>query len=220
MGFHVLIDIVGSAILGGILLVTLMNMKSANVQNNYKYSDRQTLQYSLVSFTEMVDNDLKQIGYANDSSYSNPIITATPTQLVFSTSIKPDAVHNPDGNKDQISYVYTDLDTRTANPSDTMLTRTVTSSDVNFNQSEATITPILGLVSFRFTYKNSAGTIVNLTSGSSQLDRNSIYSIQLDITMQSTGVYYDPNKVASDQYNQESVRWRRVFYPFKKRNDR
>lgn len=217
MGFHVILDILGSAVIGGILLMTLLNMKAANTENTLRYYGHKVLQSNLIVLTEMLDNDFKQIGYANDSSYSNPISFATRTGIKFKTSIKPNKTCNPDGAMDFIEYSFSGTDNNTPNPNDIKLTRVITSSDPNFAQSGAISQQSYGLTGFTFTYRDINGNFLDLNSTSSQLLRNAIYSIQLDITMQSTAIYFRAKVDSIDQYNQESVTWRRIFYPNKSR---
>lgn len=201
MGFQVLIDILGSAIIGGILLLTLLDMKAANTENTYRYSGNQILQSNLISLTEMLDNDFKQIGFGRDSSWSNRLVIASKNRLRFFTD------YDANGVKDYIEYNFSGADNTTPNPNDLVLSRIVNGVTTNYS---------FGVVNFDFIYRNiSGGTVTNTTT---QNDRNSINSIQIDVKMQSTYIFKRSD--VSDpvyEYNKETEAWRRLYFPYKSR---
>ena len=63
MGFSSLIDILGSTIVGGLLLMILLRMNDASVENNYLYSGEKIVQQNLVEVVKLIEYDFRKIGY-------------------------------------------------------------------------------------------------------------------------------------------------------------
>ncbi len=68
MGAAALMDIVGSMIIGGILLLTLFKMNDNATQNTYNFSGELTLQENLVATSEVLEYDFRKIGYCENPS--------------------------------------------------------------------------------------------------------------------------------------------------------
>ena len=66
MGFSTLLDIIGSAIIGGLLLMILFRMNDTAVQNNYDMNGEKIVQQNLVDLVELIEYDFRKIGYCAD----------------------------------------------------------------------------------------------------------------------------------------------------------
>ncbi|KAF0210567.1 MAG: hypothetical protein FD178_3609, partial [Ignavibacteria bacterium] len=66
MGFSTLIDILGSTIVGGMLLMILFRLNEAATQNTYNYGADLIVQQSLVEVVQLLEYDFKKVGYCRD----------------------------------------------------------------------------------------------------------------------------------------------------------
>jgi len=66
MGFSSLIDILGSIVIGGLLLMILLRMNETATQNTYEYNGELTVQQNLVSTVQLIEYDFRKIGYCAD----------------------------------------------------------------------------------------------------------------------------------------------------------
>ena len=73
MGAATILDILGSTIVGGLLLFILFNMNNNATQNTYNFSGELILQQNLVTTVEVLEYDFRKIGYCE-----NPCILPHP----------------------------------------------------------------------------------------------------------------------------------------------
>ena len=78
MGVSTILDIVGSMIVGGILLLTLFRMNSNATQNTYNFSGELTVQENLVTTVEVLEYDFRKIGYCE-----NPFNIPNPSRAIL-----------------------------------------------------------------------------------------------------------------------------------------
>jgi hypothetical protein len=83
MGYSTLLDIVGSIIIGGLLLITLLTTNSSAVQNTYTYGGDVAVQQGLNSLASTMESDFNRIGYLLDPK---ELITGTPVIISADTS--------------------------------------------------------------------------------------------------------------------------------------
>ncbi len=111
MGFSTIIDILGSSIIGGMLLVLLFTTVESSTKNQYFFSGEVRTQAAMIAVTEILDFDFKRIGYCADLSVvrlresENNIEEATPNTIRFVTDL-PVTVDSIAGDKilDRIRY--------------------------------------------------------------------------------------------------------------------
>jgi len=125
MGFSTIIDILGSMIVGAMLMLILFRMNDASVENVYNYGGELILQQNLAVTAQVLEHDFRKIGYCADW-----IKVADPTKYVLladSNKIKFITDYNSDGNLDSIFYYLgpTSELSMTANPRDRFLYRVV-----------------------------------------------------------------------------------------------
>jgi len=200
MGTSVILDVVGSMIIGGILLLTLFRMNDNATRNTYNFSGELIVQQNLVTSVEVLEYDFRKIGYCEDPSQlphpeSDAILYADTSKIIFLTDIMEPPYGDPhgDGILDTVQYFLGPADlTSTPNPNDRILYRIV--------NNEAIRGINLGITKFRIRYYRDS----LLASGSTTLaeilpsDLPKIYvpgtptgitAMQIDIQVENTASY-------------------------------
>jgi hypothetical protein len=204
MGFSTLIDILGSSLIGGIILMILFRMNDASVESHYLSSGELIVQSNLVEIVELLEHDLRKIGYCEDwekiPQPSEAIIEATDTSISFLTDVAVSkAVQTGDGNVDILKYWIgkpTDSEVaNTPNPKDRMLYRQV--------NSDTPLSANLGLTQFKLRYFNALGNEITTMPSAPPLG---IITMQIDITVENTAAYGD--MAEKDVYSKD----RSAFY--------
>jgi type II secretory pathway component PulJ len=177
MGFSTLLDILGSTIAGGMLLMILFRLNDAAVQNSYNYTADLIVQQNLVEVITLLEYDFKKIGYCKDWTKipdpSKAIIYADSTDIKFLTDV------DNNGVVDTMRYYVGQPSalTDTPNPRDRMLYRVVN------NATPASAN--LGVTQFHLRYFDALQQELSLPiSNFSQ-----IQTIQLNITVESSYSY-------------------------------
>jgi hypothetical protein len=166
-----IIDLIGAAVIAGIVMVGIANLNIYSSQIQFKSNSDLTLQENAKTISDILDNDLRKIGYGYSGT---SIITASPQEIKFYGDIDSNNV------VDQVEYVLSDSTdvSYTENPSDRILLRIV-----NGDTSKG---PSLGITKLKFTYRNMSG---NVTTA---LD--SIKYIKAEIWVQSPTKVYENNE--------------------------
>jgi hypothetical protein len=132
MGAAALMDVIGSAIIGGFLLLTLFRMNNNATMNTYNFSGELTLQENLVATIEVLEFDFRKIGYCENplalpKPEENAILYADTSEIIFLTDITGPDLTPGDGILDTMRYYLgpTSELAGTPNPNDRMLYRTV-----------------------------------------------------------------------------------------------
>ncbi|MHB1686348.1 MAG: hypothetical protein ACYCVH_03110 [Ignavibacteriaceae bacterium] len=177
MGYTTIIDIIGSVIAGGILLLILTRTNASAVENSYDNSSDLAVQQSLTNIVQILEYDFRKVGYCED--YKK---IPDPTQAILSadsTSIKFIADINNDGSLDTVYYRLgpTSELTSTPNPNDRFLYRTV-------SDSAASNTKMI-VTQFNLLYFDGLGNQISfpITTPSA------ISSMQITITVQNAEAY-------------------------------
>jgi hypothetical protein len=154
MGAAVLIDIVGSVVIGGFLLLTLFRMNENSTRNTFNFSGELIVQENLVATIEVLEYDFRKIGYCEDPTAlpfpgRDAILYADTSEIKFLTDLMvppypPDDLQG-DGTVDTIEYYLgpTSELAGTPNPYDRMLYRIVNGVPTGVN---------LGITYFRVRY--------------------------------------------------------------------
>lgn len=66
MGFSTLLDIIGSMIIGGILLSITMRLNDAATEKTYNNSGELSMQQNLATVAQILEKDFRKIGYCSD----------------------------------------------------------------------------------------------------------------------------------------------------------
>ena len=169
MGFSTILDILGSMLIGGTLLMIMFRLNNAAVENSYNNSEDLILQENLTNVVGILESDLRRMGYCQD--WSN--LPADSSHIKFLADI------DNNGSVDTVDYYVgpTSELTQTPNPNDRYLYRVA----------GGTADPItkFDVVEFNLLYFNTFGdTLSSPVSVPSQ-----IASIQVNIRIENAEAY-------------------------------
>jgi hypothetical protein len=179
MGAQVIIDIVGSFILFGWLLLTTIRMGVANSENMQTYGGELLVQENLVEVTKLLEYDFRKIGFCMEPNRipdpTRAIVLADSTRLKFLTDVDLTG-SGPDGIVDSIYYFLGPVSelSSTMNPRDRLLYRVVNGETPKGSN--------LGVTSFRFRYFDSMGNEIGLPITGNDLQR--IQTIQISLIVE------------------------------------
>ena len=115
MGSQVIIDIIGSMILFGWLLLTGLRVSTANAENMQTYGGELLVQENLVEVTKLLEYDFRKIGFClepnNIPDPTKAIVLADSTRIKFLSDVDLTGT-GPDGT---ISTASTTTSVRPAN---------------------------------------------------------------------------------------------------------
>ena len=195
MGFSTLIDILGSTLIGGMLLLILLRLNDSAVANSFYYSGELIIQKNLVEVVKLLEFDLRKIGYCADwTALPNPaksIIAVDTNSITYLTDLPTTTKPNGDGIVDTLRYYLgpTSELLSTANPNDRMLYRKVNSnSPLGAN---------LGVTKFEFKFYNTFGNEIPFPI----TIPGEIQSMQIDLAIEDVAAY-------DNQYRR--VFWRQI----------
>jgi len=188
MGFSTIIDIVGSIIIGGILLILLMRINEAVVEGTYNNTQELILQQNLATSALIIENDFRRIGYCQNYNLiptTDAIISATDSSISFRTDV------NNAGIVNTLQY-YTgpasEL-TSTPNPRDRFLYRVI--------DGETPVGVNLGVTQFRLVYFDQLGDSLPFPI----TDPSTIGSMEINLAVENVAGY-------DEQYS--SAFWRQI----------
>lgn len=147
MGYTTILDILGAAVIGGILLINLLKVNGSLVENESIYSHDKNLQLDLVIAATVIERDFSLLGYVrnvNQVGLNQNIFAGDSTSITFRSDI------DNNGVIDTIRYFISDTSalSHTPNPRDMILYRK-TNSDFPFVLAN-------NITRFRLTYLNTS----------------------------------------------------------------
>ncbi len=177
MGFSTLLDILGSTIVGGLLLMILLKLNDASVQNTFTFGGDLIVQQNLVSVVDLIEYDFRKIGYCKDwkkiPDPSKSIIAADTSSITYLTD------DDNDGIVDTMHY-YTGTTSEllaTPNTKDRLLYRVL--------NSDAPKSANMGITQFKLTYFDALGNKLPFPI----TVPSAIYTMQIDITVENSSAY-------------------------------
>jgi hypothetical protein len=177
MGFSDMIDLAGSMLIGGLMMLLIFRMSDSAAENVYNNGGELILQRNLAATAEVLEADFRKIGYCSDWSKipdpSKSILQADSTSIKFLTDV------DSDGDVDTMQYFAgspSDL-VQTANPRDRLLYRVIN------NETPAGVN--LGVTQFKLAYFNALGDTLNLPISMP----SEIYTMEINITVENTEAY-------------------------------
>lgn len=177
MGFNVLMDILGSSIIGGIIMLTLFRVNDSSIENTLNGSTELSAQQNLSTIVQILEEDFRRIGYCADWNKipvpAHAIIYADSNEIKYLTDIESD------GEVDTMHYYIGDPSELlvTPNPRDRFLYRVV--------NSEIPVGVNLGVTQFKLTFFNPLGDSIYFPVP----DPREIYTMQIDITVEDVAAY-------------------------------
>ena len=177
MGFSTILDILGSMIIGGILLNITMRLNDAATEKTYNNGAELSLQENMATVAQILETDFRKIGFCADwNKFPDPskaIVYADESSIKYLTDLDSDT------NMDSIRYFLgpTSELTSTPNPRDRMLYRVT--------NNEAPLTSNLGVTQFRLVYFDALGDTIAPPITTAGL----INSIEINLTVESVAAY-------------------------------
>lgn len=214
MGFSSLIDIIGSVMVGGIILLILLRMNDSSVENHYLNSGELIVQTNLISVVELLEYDLRKIGYClnwEDAPVpSEALLTATDTSITFLTDVPTNIKPFGDGIIDTLKYWIgspTDANVKkTPNPKDRMLYRQV--------NGETPLYSNMGITQLKIIYFDALGNeipIYKLLANANSKQPLGVITMQIDIVVENTASYGDLADEDNEVYSKDkSAFWRQI----------
>jgi hypothetical protein len=178
MGFATILDIIGSMIIGGILMMIAWRLSDASTEKTYNYSGELVLQQNLKTVVEIIEYDFRKIGYC-DVPGSLPdavIVYADANRIDFYTDLQP---LNGVANIDLLHYYLgpTSECSETPNPRDRILYRV--------ENNETPKPSNLGITQFRLVYMDALGD----TLFSPVADPSLIKTIEINVAVENVAAY-------------------------------
>jgi hypothetical protein len=187
MGFSTLLDIIGSIIIGGFLLIILWRLDDAATQNVINNSQEVTLQQNLTTVATILENDFRRIAYCAkfDTIITQPIVQADSNRITFLADI------DGDSTMESLSYYMgpTSELVSTPNPRDRRLYRVID----GVVPEEAN----LGVTNFRLVYFDVVGDTMSLPIA----NLATIKSVEINLTVEDSYAY-------NNQYSEAF--WRQI----------
>ncbi len=181
MGSQAILDVIGSFILFGWLLLSTIRVGTANSENMQSYGGELLVQQNIVEITKLLEYDFRKIGYcAEPNRLPDPtkaILLADSSRIKFLTDVDLTG-SGPDGFIDSIYYYLgpTSELASTTNPRDRMLYRVV--------DAETPKGANLGVTSFFLRYFDGQGNAIAAPVTGANLQK--IQTIQISIIVENT----------------------------------
>lgn len=187
MGTSSLLDIIGSFIFAGVLLLMGLDLNASANEVKAVYSGNYNLQANLTTVVELIESDFRKIGYCRTwQKIADPTMSL---RIADSNRIRFLCDYDNNGSLDSVTYWLgppSEL-ASTPNPSDCYLYRQIntgTAARMNF-----------GLTRFSFTYRDAEDSTINFPVPDPRL----VYYMTLTISVSSPAPYEeqylnDPSK--------------------------
>ncbi len=195
MGFSTIMDILGSIVIGGFLLILLGRVNDSAVSNIYNNSEELILQQNMVTVASIIENDFRRMGYCKNYGLlpkTNVIVSATDTSIAFKTDVYDQ------GNVDILKYYLgsTSELTSTPNPRDRFLYRVVN------NDAPAEVN--LGVTQFKLVFFDVYGDTLHFPIA----DLSLISSMEINLAVENVVGYGDENEGGGNMYS--TAFWRQI----------
>lgn len=201
MGSSSIIDIIGSFVVAGILLVMGLRLNAQANETTLVYNGNAILQSDLTALVDMLETDFRKIGYCADWTQipdpSMSLLLADSNRIKFLTDIPTSTKPYGDGILDTILYYVgpTSELASTPNPSDRYLYRKV--------NSQAPYPMNFGVTQFAFLYFDTDGDTLSFPV----MDTKVVYYMQISVAIQSAAPYKQQYMNDPSQYD---VFWKQI----------
>jgi hypothetical protein len=183
MGFSTILDIVGSIIIGGTLMLILWRLNDASTENTYNYSGELSLQQNLATVAMVIEYDFRKIGYCADwNKIPDPtksIVLADSNKIKFLTDVATASDPEGDGIVDTMYYYLGPASelTATENPRDRILYRVVNKETPKGSN--------MGVTQFKMVYFNALGDTIDFPI----TVPGEIASMEINVTVENIAAY-------------------------------
>jgi hypothetical protein len=157
-----ILDIVGSALIGGLLLLSILRLNLSYTSSSYSQQADLAIQTNLKTVTDIIDNDFRKIGYR---ATGTKIIRADTSSIVFWADI------DNNGSVDSVRYFLSNTAavSGTVNPNDRIL--------YGLANNQAAEGGNMGVIRFFLIYYDSSNAVTS--------NLNAIKSIKVQLSVQS-----------------------------------
>ena len=184
MGIASIFDLIGSVVIGGVLLITLIKINDSATRNTYGFTGELVVQENLVTSVEVLEYDFRKIGYCEDPfaipNTKRAILYADSTDITYLTDVDfdgiPDTMRYYLGPPSELSG--------TPNPNDRMLYQEINGNRAGVN---------LGITLFKLKYFGALGEELSLPRS---FPPTGIFSMQIDIRIENTSAYDEEYRYA------------------------
>jgi hypothetical protein len=189
MGSNVILDIIGSIIIAGILMLSIFRVNNSSTEDLYKGTGNLVAQTNLATVVQILETDFRRIGYCADWKKipvpTEAILNADSAGIRYLTDV------DKDGNVDTMYYYFDSLTDipGTPNPRDRFIYRVV--------NSETPVGVNLGVTQFSLEYFNALGSKLSFPIS----DPREIFTMQIDITVEDVAAY-------DEKY--QTIFWRQI----------
>jgi hypothetical protein len=174
MGSSVILDIIGSIIVGGLLLLMALRLNTGALENSYAYNSGANLQLSLVTLTTRLEDDFRKIAYCKYQEITpaaNAVRKADTSDFCFSGDL------DNDGSIDSVEYLLGTWYGCSNKNVKTLIRR-------GWDETTLTVDSIkLGVTQFKFIYRTCDKD--SLLSAPVNLSTNSVGLIDLSVSLES-----------------------------------
>jgi len=177
MGFSTILDILGSMIIGSILLSITLRLNDSAKGKTYNNSAELSLQENMATVAQIIETDFRKIGYCADwNKFPDPskaVLYADESSIKYLTDIDSDT------NMDSVRYYLgpTSELLSSPNPRDRMLYRVV--------NNETPKSANLGVTQFRLVYFDALGDTIPPPITTPGL----ITSVEINLAVESVAAY-------------------------------
>ena len=177
MGFSTMLDILGSIVIGGILMMITCRLSDAATAKTYNNSGELSLQQNLATVAQILEHDFRKIGYCSDwNKFPDPskaILYADTSEILYVTDLDFDA------NMDSIRYYLGPASelSGTPNPRDRVLYRV--------ENNEIPKPSNLGVTRFNLVYFDASGDVIPSPVALPGL----IASMEINVSVESVAAY-------------------------------
>jgi type II secretory pathway component PulJ len=189
MGFSSLLDIIGSTLIGGMLLLIMFRLNDAAAENTYNNSGELTSQQNIATIVQILETDFRKIGFCAKWEKipfpAKSIVMADSNKIKFLTDVESD------GTVDTMYYYVGSPNEilSTPNPKDRYLYRIV--------NGELPVKVNLGVTEFKLVYYDVFGNPINYPVAVP----GEISSVEINIAVENVSAY-------DNQYS--TVFWRQI----------
>jgi hypothetical protein len=202
MGAQVMIDLIGSIVVFGWLLLMSLRVNTQNQENVQTLNGDLLVQENLVAVTQLLEYDFRKIGFCREPNNlvdpTKAILEADTSRLKFLTDV--DRGGGPDGIVDTVLYYLGDTTEliQTPNPRDRYLYRVVLPGETPKGAN-------LGITSFTMKYFDRSGVPIPTPVGPAELQK--IQTIQITLSVENV---YASSIVETTNKQYSSAFWQQV----------
>ncbi|HRN25846.1 MAG: hypothetical protein IT276_04715 [Ignavibacteriaceae bacterium] len=177
MGYTTLLDILGSVIIGGVMMTIAYRLSDTITERTYNHSGELTIQQNLATAAQIIEYDFRKIGYCKNWNLipdpTKALLYADTSEIKFYTDI------DDNGTVDSIHYYLgpTSELIGSGNPRDRLLYRVL--------NGEPHKSANLGITQFYLVYFDALGDTLTPPIGIN----GGVTSIEINLTVESTDAY-------------------------------